>query len=345
MPHLQSHQSPLHMKLTTPQTPSSLPTKNRHESFMEDSNDWDLQAVVRSCGTAVCSSSGAEPPAAAQPRRVEARRESNVVGRALAPDPEFVGQPVRPAASLRDLDYLDLDHELPRAPFKITSSRERGALDHEVLISFPVASTSGQQLLQTRNQPSRKPGVRTPRPKRSKKSQLKKVVCEVPVADGGVSTDLWAWRKYGQKPIKGSPYPRGYYKCSSLKACMARKLVERSPAKPGVLIVTYIAEHCHAVPTMLNALAGTTRDRAASPDGHQPSHSQSHGASDEASGKREDSADASSMTVDGGGAETADDENALWLVNMALDDFLGPFDDDLEHFFEDDGVLGRRLSL
>jgi hypothetical protein len=37
---------------------------------------------------------------------------------------------------------------------------------------------------------------------------MKKVVCEVPVADGGVSTDLWAWRKYGQKPIKGSPYPR-----------------------------------------------------------------------------------------------------------------------------------------
>jgi WRKY transcription factor 22 len=42
----------------------------------------------------------------------------------------------------------------------------------------------------------------------SKKSQLKKVVYEVPVADGGVSSDLWAWRKYGQKPIKGSPYPR-----------------------------------------------------------------------------------------------------------------------------------------
>jgi hypothetical protein len=39
---------------------------------------------------------------------------------------------------------------------------------------------------------------------------VKKVVCEVPVADGGVSgpDDQWAWRKYGQKPIKGSPYPR-----------------------------------------------------------------------------------------------------------------------------------------
>lgn len=35
---------------------------------------------------------------------------------------------------------------------------------------------------------------------------MKKVVCQVP-ADG-VSSDMWAWRKYGQKPIKGSPYPR-----------------------------------------------------------------------------------------------------------------------------------------
>ncbi|CAN6331842.1 unnamed protein product [Urochloa humidicola] len=324
---------------------------------MEFSNDWDLQAVVRSCG----SGSEAVPAAVAMLRpEEEARRRGIVnVGRAAAAaEPELlVGRPVRPAAALRDLDYLDLDHELPRAPFSITPlSGERGPLDHEVLISFPDASTSGQQ---PRKLPGRKPGVRTPRPKRSKKSQLKKVVCEVPVADGGVSTDLWAWRKYGQKPIKGSPYPRGYYKCSSLKACMARKLVERSPAKPGVLVVTYIADHCHAVPTMLNALAGTTRHRPASPD-HQTS--QSHGGvSDEAGGRREDdSADAaSSMTVDGGGggAETADDETEPWqAADMAaledhpldLDDFLGPLDHDdgFDRFFEDDdGVLERRVSL
>jgi WRKY transcription factor 22 len=40
----------------------------------------------------------------------------------------------------------------------------------------------------------------------SRKNQVKKVVCHVP-ADGS-SPDVWAWRKYGQKPIKGSPYPR-----------------------------------------------------------------------------------------------------------------------------------------
>ncbi|CAN6327118.1 unnamed protein product, partial [Urochloa humidicola] len=303
-----------------------------------------------------------EVVAAATRPEVEARREIVNVGRAAAAAPELlVGRPVRSAVALRDLDYLDLDHELQRAQFSITPpSSERRPLDHEVLISFPDASTSGQQVLQPRKLPGRKPGVRTPRPKRSKKSQLKKVVCEVPVADGGVSTDLWAWRKYGQKPIKGSPYPRGYYKCSSLKACMARKLVERSPAKPGVLVVTYIADHCHAVPTMLNALAGTTRHRPASPD-HQTS--QSHGGvSDEAGGRREDdSADAaSSMTVDGGGggAETADDENEPWqAADMAaledypldLDDFLGSLDHDdgFDRFFvdDDDGVLERRVSL
>uniref|UniRef100_J3MA57 WRKY domain-containing protein n=1 Tax=Oryza brachyantha TaxID=4533 RepID=J3MA57_ORYBR len=312
---------------------------------MEYSNDWDLQALVRSCGAAVA---GSEPETAI----------------AAAPPPELVGQPVVRSASAAvasycDLEYLDLyHHELPRAPFMVTApppstsrgrGRERGEGEREVLISFPAASTSGQgQLLPSRKLPGRKPGVRTARPKRSKKSQLKKVVCEVPVADGGVSTDLWAWRKYGQKPIKGSPFPRGYYKCSSLKACMARKMVERSPEKPGVLVITYIAEHCHAVPTQINSLAGTTRNKPASPDHQQqpqpqqPSSGQSPGATstDEAAtatGKREDSADTCSM---------GDDENDLWApVEMDMDDFFGPFDDDIDHFLEDDvGVLGRRLG-
>ncbi|KAI9126921.1 hypothetical protein K1719_002517 [Acacia pycnantha] len=102
-----------------------------------------------------------------------------------------------------------------------------------------------------------------------RKSQAKKVVCiPAPAAANSrpssgevVPSDLWAWRKYGQKPIKGSPYPRGYYRCSSSKGCSARKQVERSRTDPNMLVITYTSEHNHPWPTQRNALAGSSRSQ------------------------------------------------------------------------------------
>ncbi|CAA0832264.1 Probable WRKY transcription factor 14 [Striga hermonthica] len=104
---------------------------------------------------------------------------------------------------------------------------------------------------------------------RRRKSQVKKVVC-IPAPTPAnsrpsgeiVPSDLWAWRKYGQKPIKGSPYPRGYYRCSSSKGCSARKQVERSRTDPNMLVITYTSEHNHPWPTQRNALAGSTRSQS-----------------------------------------------------------------------------------
>lgn len=104
-----------------------------------------------------------------------------------------------------------------------------------------------------------------------RKNQAKKVVCipapaaAVPGKTTGevVPSDLWAWRKYGQKPIKGSPYPRGYYRCSSSKGCPARKQVERCRTDPNMLVITYNSEHNHPWPTQRNVLAGSTRSNYA----------------------------------------------------------------------------------
>ncbi|KAK4430064.1 putative WRKY transcription factor 57 [Sesamum alatum] len=56
--------------------------------------------------------------------------------------------------------------------------------------------------------------------------------------------DGYRWRKYGQKAVKNSPFPRSYYRCTNSK-CMVKKRVERSYEDPSVVITTYEGQHCH----------------------------------------------------------------------------------------------------
>jgi WRKY transcription factor 22 len=172
----------------------------------EHFNDWDLQAVVRSCGSVAHPEPAAAAPRADQPdaapEPVPAPRRDEAPAARATPTTVPVrrqGRASPPAAKaaalLYDLEYLDLDHRpflLPAAPSPSPSPGPRagaGGREREVMISFPAAaaaSTSGTQ--QRASPPGRKPGARTSRPKRRYRTgrpvQHRTVVVE-PAEEGG----------------------------------------------------------------------------------------------------------------------------------------------------------------
>ncbi|KAI4385620.1 hypothetical protein MLD38_003622 [Melastoma candidum] len=74
---------------------------------------------------------------------------------------------------------------------------------------------------------------------------------EIPPDDG------YTWRKYGQKEILGSRFPRGYFRCTHQKLyqCPAKKLVQRLDHDPSTFEVTYRHHHtCHMSSTAPSAV-------------------------------------------------------------------------------------------
>lgn len=61
--------------------------------------------------------------------------------------------------------------------------------------------------------------------------------------------DGYRWRKYGQKAVKNSPFPRSYYRCTTA-ACGVKKRVERSSDDPTTVVTTYEGQHTHPCPVM-----------------------------------------------------------------------------------------------
>jgi len=67
------------------------------------------------------------------------------------------------------------------------------------------------------------------------------------------SDDGYNWRKYGQKLVKGSEYPRSYYKCTHPN-CEVKKLFERSP-DGQITEIIYKGTHDHPKPQPNRRLA------------------------------------------------------------------------------------------
>ena len=74
----------------------------------------------------------------------------------------------------------------------------------------------------------------------SQRSQPQAMIVDKPVDDG------YNWRKYGQKQVKGSEFPRSYYKCTHPN-CPVKKKVERS-LEGQVTEIIYKGQHNHQKP-------------------------------------------------------------------------------------------------
>ncbi|BBH01005.1 WRKY DNA-binding protein 65 [Prunus dulcis] len=97
---------------------------------------------------------------------------------------------------------------------------------------------------------------------------IQKRVVSIPIKGDNSNTpppsDSWAWRKYGQKPIKGSPYPSNLIIKSvtqfefqpKLQFCRAglscKEASREKPRGPSMLVITYSSEHNHPWPASRN---------------------------------------------------------------------------------------------
>ncbi|KAI4344766.1 hypothetical protein L6164_011957 [Bauhinia variegata] len=81
--------------------------------------------------------------------------------------------------------------------------------------------------------------------------------------------DGYRWRKYGQKAVKNSPYPRSYYRCTTA-GCGVKKRVERSSEDPCVVVTTYEGQHSHPSPAMSRASYGAFMQHESAAGGFGP---------------------------------------------------------------------------
>ncbi|XP_027338982.1 LOW QUALITY PROTEIN: WRKY DNA-binding transcription factor 70-like [Abrus precatorius] len=74
--------------------------------------------------------------------------------------------------------------------------------------------------------------------KRRKTEQTRTIVSQT-------TDDNYAWRKYGQKEILNSQFPRSYFRCTRKydQGCQATKQVQRTQENPDMYHITYIGFH------------------------------------------------------------------------------------------------------
>ncbi|KAK7273379.1 hypothetical protein RIF29_14428 [Crotalaria pallida] len=106
--------------------------------------------------------------------------------------------------------------------------------------SFSLNEASEQKVLTSVSEPKNAQLGTSELTQADKKYPTSSLAIDKPADDG------YNWRKYGQKHVKGSEYPRSYYKCTHLN-CPVKKKVERAP-DGHITEIIYKGQHNHEKP-------------------------------------------------------------------------------------------------
>ncbi|XP_009790285.1 WRKY transcription factor 22-like [Nicotiana sylvestris] len=221
--------------------------------------DWDLHAVVRGCATAAAtntttsSSSSSSSTITTISNSTNVHQVDNFICFQDSFEPKFDTTNV--VQELHNLYEPFVIGELQDLSIHQTLKQQQKLHNHQLITGL----IQPKHFTTSKSSASRRISHAQMSPRIQKRKNKLKKVCQVPAE--AMSSDKWAWRKYGQKPIKGSPYPRGYYKCSSSKGCLARKQVDRNRSDPNMFNITYTSEHNHPMPTHRSSLAGIARQK------------------------------------------------------------------------------------
>eukprot|EP00897_Mesotaenium_endlicherianum_P009241 jgi/Mesen1/8345/ME000462S07789 len=107
--------------------------------------------------------------------------------------------------------------------------------------------TSAERTEDFQAEVARDENIKQSRPRKGRRPAPTRIAEEESVDDH--PCDGYVWKKYGQKNILNSPYPRCYYKCAH-QGCPVKKTVNRKPTEPTKVRSVYLGgAHSHGPPS------------------------------------------------------------------------------------------------
>nr|XP_004235113.1 WRKY transcription factor 22-like [Solanum lycopersicum] len=192
----------------------------------ENENDWDLWAVVRSCGK----------------RNNSVHDDMNVNNTSVLEDPTHVTDRVGDFTGLEHRHYFGLDEiislsnnlnttnskienqteTIPNTPLVVVEHEEKKK--KKVRFSMQISSTEAGNTFSYRGKSTERYEI---------------------LAEKLSEADQWRWRKYGMKRTGDSTFLKSYYRCNEANDCPARRHIQKSSTDPNKVIVTYRGQHNH----------------------------------------------------------------------------------------------------